>query len=101
VSIDSTLAPAALRLEASTPAPTPAPTNTPAPTSPPVNPAPASGSLLERVTELLGGDRGLAEQVLTETDSGPLIDFTQLFLDEMGRQQGPGNDDVSDNTCSR
>jgi filamentous hemagglutinin family protein len=103
VSIDSTLAPASLRLEASTPAPTstPTPTSTPAPTSPPVNPAPASGSLLERVTELLGGDRGLAEQVLTETDSDPLIVFTQLFLGEMERQQGPGNDDVSDNTCSR
>jgi len=58
------------------PAPTPAPT-----------PAPA-----------LDGNPGSAQ---TEMDPNPLIVFTQLFLDYLDKTRGSGEDNVTDNTCSR
>jgi len=60
--------------------------------------------LLDRIIELLGGDRPLAAQVIAELDTNPLTTFVTLLLKEEKKQAegATGNDNlVYDNQCKR
>jgi hypothetical protein len=54
---------------------------------------------VDKITDLLGGDHGTAQEVVAELDSNPLTIFTELLLKEEQKQKGDPN--VVANICSK